>query len=298
MDRIRVFGATTVVVGGREVTGPALGGIKPRQVLELLALAGGAPVSKDRLVDLLWGEDAPASARATLESYVCVARRAIAPGGSGRSSVVQTTCAGYRLDTSRITVDLGECRALLSRASTAPAAECVRLVRRALVLSEHPLLATESRAGWADLERDAFGHGLAAACTTAARAALTLGDTDAGLELSERAAGLAPLDEAAVRIRMAALVGSGRRAEAIECFLALRRRLVGELGVEPEPATRSAYVDLLTDRSDEPGRHPTRGEVSGLLELLRETLTRVPGLDPGPVERALAGVASQALQLL
>ena len=256
-------------------------------------------MSKDRLVDLLWGEEAPASAVATLESYVCVRASGHRPRGGRRASVVLTTSAGYRLDTTRVAVDLTQCQALLSLAAAVSPAECVRLVRQALALCGQPLLATETRAAWADRERDAFGHRLGAACATAARAALGLGDLDGALELSARAADLDPLDEGAVRTRMAALAAAGRRAEGLQCFLDLRRRLVTELGVEPGHETRCHYVELLTDApTGASAQRPTRSEVAGLLDLLRDTLTRVPGLDPAPVDRALARVASVALQLL
>ena len=54
MVRIEIFGSTTVHVGGHVVTGTQMGGVKPRQILELLALEAGTPVPKDRLVDLVW----------------------------------------------------------------------------------------------------------------------------------------------------------------------------------------------------------------------------------------------------
>ncbi|MGG5260458.1 AfsR/SARP family transcriptional regulator [Phycicoccus avicenniae] len=299
MDRIRIFGATTVVVDGHEVHGPALGGAKPRQVLEVLALADGAPVTKDRLVEMLWEGAAPGSAVATLESYVCVLRRAIGGGRPGRDSVVQTTSAGYRLDTTRISTDLAACRALLATAASAAPADAIALVRAALELSDQPLLPAEARAAWADRERDVLAHQLVAACTSAARHAVAVGDVAAAVELSARATGLDPLDEAAVRVRMTALDAAGRRAEALRCYLALRARLVDELGVEPSAATRDTYVGLLV-ATDERRRseRPSRTEVTGLLDLLRDTLSRVPGLDTAPVDHALAGVATQALSLL
>ncbi len=77
MFDIRLFGTTTVRSTTTEVVGSQLGGIKPRQVLELLALAGEAPVTKDRLVHVLWGDRLPASPVPTLESYVSVLRRSV-----------------------------------------------------------------------------------------------------------------------------------------------------------------------------------------------------------------------------
>ena len=74
---------------------------------------------------------------------------------------------GYRLDLDAVTVDLHACRSLLARATTAGDAQALTLTRRALLLCEQPLLASETRAGWADQARDEFHHGLAVACARA-----------------------------------------------------------------------------------------------------------------------------------
>ncbi len=42
---------------------------------------------------------------------------------------------------------------------------------------------------------------------------------------------------------------------------------------------------------------PTRVEVRGLVELLRDTLARMPGVDVVSVDRALAQVTGQALRV-
>jgi DNA-binding SARP family transcriptional activator len=297
MFDIRLFGTTTVRNTTTEVVGSQLGGIKPRQVLEVLALAGAAPVTKDRLVQVLWGDSPPASAVPTLESYVCVLRRSMG-AGKGTSSPIITTSAGYRLDTERVSVDVHRCRSMLARAATADHAQALTLTRRALRFCEQPLLASESRAGWADQSRDEFRQVLATACGRASRAALALGEYDEAVQLATRGANLEPYDEALTRDLMRALCAAGRRAAALSAFLDLRRRLVEELGVEPGPQTRGLYVQVLTDDSKNASDSiPSRGEVRGLVELLRDTLSRMPGVDVGSVDRALAQVAGQALGL-
>lgn len=297
MYDIRLFGTTTVHEATGDVVGSQLGGIKPRQILEVLALADGAPVTKDRLAQLLWGETVPASAVATLETYVCVLRRRMG-AGSGAPSPITTTSAGYRLDLDAVTVDLHECRSLLALAAVADDEEAMALTRQALRLCEQPLLASEMRADWADLAREEFHHEVAAACGRASRAALTLGETATAVQLASRATSLEPYDEALTRDLMRALSADGRRAGALRAFLELRRALVEELGVEPGPQTRALYVQLLTDDATAgPQAVPSRVELRGLVELLRETLSRMPGVDTGAVDRALAQVAGQALGL-
>ena len=65
----------SVVIGSHELGGP-----KPRQVLEILLLKLGTPVSKNHLIDVLWNGQPPAEALSTLESYVSVLRRHLQPG--------------------------------------------------------------------------------------------------------------------------------------------------------------------------------------------------------------------------
>ena len=60
MLEIRLFGATTASTAQGTV-GVDLGGVKPRQILEILAVSAGAPVPKDHLADLLWDGRPPRS---------------------------------------------------------------------------------------------------------------------------------------------------------------------------------------------------------------------------------------------
>ena len=69
MIEIKLFGTTVVDDGTSQVAGTALGGVKPRQLLEMLATDLGNPLSKDLLAERLWegnacGRAAPAGGKA------------------------------------------------------------------------------------------------------------------------------------------------------------------------------------------------------------------------------------------
>jgi SARP family transcriptional regulator, regulator of embCAB operon len=295
MFDIRLFGTTTVRSPTTEVVGSQLGGVKPRQVLEILALAGAAPVSKDRLVQALWGDTSPVSPVAAVESYVSVLRRSLG-AGKGTTSAIVTTSAGYHLDRDRVSVDLLRCRSMLARAATAGDTQALSLTRKALRFCEQPLLASEARADWADHTRNEFRQVLATACGRASRAALAVGDYDQAVQLATRGTTLEPFDEALTRDLMQALCSAGRQAAALSTFLELRRRLVDELGVEPGPQTRALYARVLaTDGTTGPEAIPTHVEVHSLVELLRTSLARMPGVDVVTVDRALSQVTGHAL---
>ena len=78
-----------------------LGGAKPRALLALLLLDAGRSISSPRLVDELWGEDAPASARKMVQINVSHLRKVLPPG------VLRTDAAGYCLRIDPDTLDLG-----------------------------------------------------------------------------------------------------------------------------------------------------------------------------------------------
>src|SRR5262249_58052923 len=59
--------------------GTPLGGPKQRALLALLLLSANDVVSRDHLVDALWGERAPATAQRSLDSYVSRLRALLGP---------------------------------------------------------------------------------------------------------------------------------------------------------------------------------------------------------------------------
>ena len=94
---VRMFGPLELQFPGGCVGVRDLGGVKPKQLLELLLLARGRTVPKDRIADGLWGEALPQGVAATIESYVSVLRNRLDDGtGLGRR-LITTDRGGYRL---------------------------------------------------------------------------------------------------------------------------------------------------------------------------------------------------------
>src|SRR5215468_6717422 len=75
----RLFGPVEVGAGPHRLGPGDFGGIKAKQVVELLLAARGHGVPKDRLVDRLWGEDPPRHPLAALENHVSTLRRHLSP---------------------------------------------------------------------------------------------------------------------------------------------------------------------------------------------------------------------------
>jgi DNA-binding SARP family transcriptional activator len=298
MDKltVRLCGSTTVTLpDGTLVTD--LGGIKPRQILEMLAISLGSPVPKDRLADQLWNGEPPKSYIGTLESYVSLLRRRLGVG-RGRTSAIATTSAGYVLDPALVEVDLDEFRRLVQPTARTSAATALARTEKALALMTGDLLASEPYADWAITERTLFCTEHAAACRRAGEHALDLGRPDQAVDLARRAITGDPIAETSWQLLMRALLATGARNDALRAYAQLRNTTINELGSEPGPASQALYRQILEADRDQAHAPATATEVRTLLRLLRGALDSYPGLelateDTGLLERAtqLVGAA-------
>lgn len=249
MIDVQLIGATQVrttfgVFGGRD-----FGGVKPRRLLEVLALNVGTPVSKDRLADCLWAGEPPTSYVATLEGYVSMLRRRLEPGVPARASVIRTVNGGYSLDSERVRVDVQTVRDLAARARSARPGVALPLLRRALELAAGELLAESEGSSWASSARQDHLRLRIHLATSAAQTALALGQPELAATLADEALSLDPLAEEACRCAMQGLWAAGRTAEALRRHAQLRAVLADELGVDPTPQTQAVLARLLRDEA-------------------------------------------------
>src|SRR5215218_3061711 len=133
----RVLGTLEALVGGRPLS---LGGAKQRAVLGTLLLRAGEPVTIDRLVEELWGEEPPRSAAHTLEGYVSRLRRVLP-----HATAIARRGDGYVLELAGGTVDADEAERLASASAAALSGarhdEAAQLARQARLLWRGPTLA-------------------------------------------------------------------------------------------------------------------------------------------------------------
>lgn len=301
MIDIRLFGPLCLS-GGTVRLGPRdFGGVKPKQILEILLLNRGRPVAKDRLADLLWGENLPRNVCASLETYVSVLRRSIGalPGGAG---LVVTQSGAYRLDTSRYCLDLDRFDALAAEITTAPPHLVRRLLQRAIALVEGEVLADEPYADWAAESRNVYDARHTDLIIRAAHEALIERELHAALAQARRAVELAPLSEQAWRVAMTALYALARRTSALKAFQRCRAILSQELGVDPSAETLALRAAI--EREEDPerllpaerriiagGSRPRETPPARPFFGRREVLAQVAGL----VDEALAGAFTTVL---
>src|SRR5436189_6022221 len=99
----RILGPVEVVDGRRMVP---LGPPRQRALLALLLLHANEVVSRDRLIEDLWGEQAPETAEASLNTYVWQLRKLLEEGNGAEPKVLVTRNPGYVLEVDPEHVDL------------------------------------------------------------------------------------------------------------------------------------------------------------------------------------------------
>lgn len=273
MLEIRLLGPTVAIADGRRIQGAGLGGLKPRQLLAMLALDLGAPLSKDLIAERLWEGRPPPSWIATIESYVCVLRRELGLG-RGRDAVLATTSHGYRLDPERVRVDVVDVLALLEGGP--------EHVSRALDRMSGDLLANEPYLSWAIEQREALDETVSGACLRAAREARGQGKVALALRLARAAHQRCPFSETTLRELMQVLTESGSRIIALQTYESMRLAMESELGAEPSAETQATYLSILQGGGTvDAALAAQRDEVRTLLELLQRALSVNTGVLEG-----------------
>jgi predicted ATPase/DNA-binding SARP family transcriptional activator len=221
----------------------ALGGQKRRALLAVLLLEANRVVSSDRLIDALWGEDPPETARNTIQVYISQLRKLLPEGA------LETAPPGYRLVVDPETVDLtqflrlnDEGRAALAARDAATASD---LLRAALGLWRGAALADLAWEPFAHAESVRLEELRLSALEERIEADLALGRHGPLVGELERLVAEHPLRERFRAQLMLGLYRSGRQADALAVYQRARKTLVDELGIEPSESLRQLERAIL-----------------------------------------------------
>jgi len=242
---IQLFGPLAITIGERTIGPRELGGIKPKQVLEILLVAGGRRVPKERLAELLWADDLPQNISGSLATHVSVLRRCLGAHGVPARELVVTEPEAYRAAIDAAELDLDRFDALLKGATGATPALARRRLEQALALVHGELLEDEPYADWVADLRGTYQARILGARLDAAEATLAECDYGAALGHAEQAIAMDRLSERAHRLAILALYALGRQHEALEAYRRLRELLAEELGLEPLPETKALQSAVL-----------------------------------------------------
>ncbi len=226
--RFGVLGPLVLEREGRLVPLPSG---RQRSLLALLALSGGTPLSRDRLIDELWGERPPASAVSALHVHLSKVR-----GLLGGALVLEP--AGYALVSGQFELDLWQFEALLAQARSEPDRAGDTLRQALAMFRGEPLCDVESEGSVAQWRR-ALEEKRLQAIELRIDADLVAGQAGELVAELERLIAEHPYEERLWGQLMLALARAGRQADALEAYQRARRLFAAELGLEPgEPLAR------------------------------------------------------------
>src|SRR5215207_2131022 len=221
---VEVFGASGDVI--------ALPGGKLRGLVAMLALEAGRTVPADRLMAGLWGEQ-DLSGPNVLQVLVSKLRRLLAE--AGEPNCVSTQPAGYRLDIDAGATDVSRFETLLQLARVAgdDAVHVVQLLDEALGLWQGVALWGVPDTELTAAMRARLHELRNGAADELFEARLGLGQHDRVIPELEALLAEDPLREGRWGLRVRALYGSGRQAEAVRAVQRARQILIDQIGIEP-----------------------------------------------------------------
>jgi DNA-binding SARP family transcriptional activator/basic membrane lipoprotein Med (substrate-binding protein (PBP1-ABC) superfamily) len=229
-------------------------------------------VPVERLFDEVWGDDPPASAAHSLESYVSRLRRALSPYGVA----VERSGGGYRIDLGGAVLDSQVFEGLVDEAAQSLAAgdhpRAASRAKEALGLWHGPVLAgvtlhLESRA-----EAERLDELRSRAFEIRVDAELALGRHGELVGELRRLVEETPYRERLIAQLMVALYRSGRHVEALEVYERTRRDLEDDLGLRPGEELQRLAGQIV--RQEPHLRTPAQSVPNGDVQRTRPTRAR------------------------
>src|SRR6478609_1761858 len=218
----RILGPLDVLASGQSLP---LGGAKRRAVLASLLLSANEVVTRDRLIDDVWGDHPPDGAPNALQVHISQLRKVL---GEDR---VLTKAPGYQLCLDGDELDVTRFRRLREQGR----------FEDALALWRGPPLAEFADQGFARTEIAILDELRLGCLEEASGRKLTSGRHSEVVGELEALVADNPLRERLRGQLMLCLYRSGRQAEALEVYRDARNAFVEELGIEPGRELRELH---------------------------------------------------------
>jgi pimeloyl-ACP methyl ester carboxylesterase/DNA-binding SARP family transcriptional activator len=214
--RLSTMGGFIVRVGDELVPMTAWGSRRARQLCKRLAVAGGRPVPRDQLVEMLWPDEPDPGRLGSRLSVLLSNIRRVLGGG------LIADRAAVALDLTAVDLDLRELHDALARGDDAAA----------VAVYAGPVLPEDPYEDWASDANATIARCIVDAHRRLATAAASDGDVDAVVDHASAILAIDPFDERAHELTVTTLVSAGRRADALRADERYRRAMA-ELGVRP-----------------------------------------------------------------
>jgi DNA-binding SARP family transcriptional activator len=238
-----VLGPVEVV---RDAERVRLGSGQQRRLLAVLVVRANEVVSRDRLIEVLWGDGPPPSATQTLQGLVSRLRQTL---GDDR---LETRPPGYRLRVARGEVDVLRFEELVRvglGASQRPEV-ALGVFDEALGLWRGSPYAEFASEEFAPAEVARLVELRARAIEERAGALLELGRPEDVVGELEAQIALEPFRERLRALLMLALARAGRPVESLRAYDEFRRFLGDEVGVVPSPGLQALNDDIVRQHPD------------------------------------------------
>jgi predicted ATPase/DNA-binding SARP family transcriptional activator len=236
----RILGPLEVEAGGRLLR---LGGPRQRAVVAVLLLHANEVVSQDRLIDDVWGDSPPETARDMLRIFVSKARKVLGHG------VLNTRSPGYVLEVAPFQLDSANFERLLEEGvatlAEGDAGRARSSLRRALGLWRGPPLADFTYESFAREEIARLDELRLEALEARIEAELRLGESRSLFAELETLVAEHPYRERLRGQYILALYRAGRQADALAAYQEAHRVLREDLGIEPAPALKRLERQIL-----------------------------------------------------
>ncbi|MFF3439657.1 BTAD domain-containing putative transcriptional regulator [Streptosporangium sp. NPDC002721] len=244
---IDILGTVTGRRGSRRFD---LGEPRRQAVLCVLAINAGQVVTKEKLIDGVWGERPPKTAEQSVYTYVSGLRRTLDPDrdSHGSSRVLVSVSGGYSLRLTPEQVDalvFEQCLETARKAYAENAYErALRLVNRAVGLWRGTCLSGVP-GPFAEFERHRLSELRLTALELHTDLLLLLGRPQEAAARLVLLTAEHPLRERLRELYMIALYRCGRQVEALGVYQETRRLLAEEFGIQPHESLRRCHELIL-----------------------------------------------------
>lgn len=239
----RILGPLEARHAGRDVP---LGGCRQHRLLAALLLRPGQVVAVERLVDVLWDDNPPATAKQQIHSAVSTLRNALAAVTS--EQVLVTSTAGYLIDTSHAAIDATLFTERVAgarlRAAHGDTVAAVAGYRSALSLWRGQALTGMSGPVF-EPHTACLDESRLIALEECLDSELELGRYDQVVAEVRQLLTQHPFRQRLVRHLMVGLSRAGRTAEALTSFTDFRELVTAQLGLSPGPELRRLQQAIL-----------------------------------------------------
>jgi DNA-binding NarL/FixJ family response regulator/DNA-binding winged helix-turn-helix (wHTH) protein len=239
----RILGPLEVLDQGEPVP---LGTLKERIVLGTLLLHANEIVSRTRLIDELWGESPPPTAKKAVNVYVSQLRKTLTRDGH---DMIATVAGGYRLELEPERLDREHMQRLLADARGHVAAgeleRAAELFREVLALWRGPTIPDLPFESSARVEVEQLDEVRLSALMERIDCDLALGQHEQVLAEVNVLVREHPLHERFRAQQMLALYRADRQADALAAYRQAREDLIDKLGIEPSESLQRLHQAIL-----------------------------------------------------